>query len=278
MSESIRWNLAGTTAIVTGASRGLGRAYAHALARAGASVVCVGRGRAELERAVDEMIRAEGQARACVADVSSTTGARDAIAFTVQAYGTPDLLVNNAGILGPLGPLHETDADEWWRCLETNLGGPMRMMNAVLPGMLKRNSGRIVNVASGSGTSATPYLSGYVTGKTALIRLTETVASEIAGSGVKVFAIEPGTVRTKMAEEVLNSASGKRWLGWFRNYIDTHECPIELAANFILLLAGGAADKLSGKFLSVHNVEQVLRDQDAICGTDALTLRLMSVR
>jgi NAD(P)-dependent dehydrogenase (short-subunit alcohol dehydrogenase family) len=151
------------------------------------------------------------------------------------------------------------------------------MMNAVLPGMLKRNRGRIVNVASGSGTSATPYLSAYVTGKAALIRLTETVASEIADSGVKVFAIEPGTVRTRMTEEVLNSTSGTRWLGWFQDYVDKHECPIELAANFILLLAGGAADKLSGRFLSVHNVEQALRNQDAICGTDVLTLRLMSV-
>jgi 3-oxoacyl-[acyl-carrier protein] reductase len=127
------------------------------------------------------------------------------------------------------------------------------MMNAVLPRMLERNHGRIINVASGSGTSATPYLSGYVTSKTALIRLTETASKEIAGTGVRVFAIEPGTARTRMAEEVIDSPSGKRWLGWFRDYINGHECSVELAANFILLLAGGAADELSGRFLSVHN-------------------------
>jgi hypothetical protein len=80
-----------------------------------------------------------------------------------------------------------------------------------------------------------------------------------------------------MAEEVINSPSGKLWLGWFRDYVSAHECPIELAADFILLPAGGAADELSGRFLSVHNVEQVLGNQDAIRRTDGLTLRLMSV-
>lgn len=277
IGESNRVDLAGTTAIVTGASRGLGRAYASVLAAAGAAVVCVARTRSELEETVSEVTQAGGVALACAADVSSGTGVREVLGRTEQAYGPPDLLVNNAGILGPLGPLHETDVEEWWRCLATNLGGPMRMMNAVLPRMLERNHGRIINIASGSGTSATPYLSGYVTGKAALIRLTETVGKEIAGTGVRVFAVEPGTVRTRMTEEVINSPSGKHWLGWFRDYINLHECPIELATNFILLLANGAADELSGKFLSVNSVEQALGNRDAIRRSDALTLRLSSL-
>ena len=169
IGESTQRNLAGTTAIVTGASRGLGRAYTRVLAAAGATVVCVARTRPDLEKTVDEVINAGGAALACVADVSSADGVREVMARTARAYGVPDLLVNNAGLLGPLGPLHENDVEEWWRCLATNLGGPMRMMNAVLPRMLERNHGRIINVASGSGTSATPYLSGYVTSKAALI-------------------------------------------------------------------------------------------------------------
>ena len=277
ISESTRLSLAGTSAIVTGASRGLGREYARVLVAAGAAVVCVARTLSDLEETVDAVARTGGAALACVADVSSADGVREVMARTEQAYGVPDLLVNNAGILGPLGPLHENDVEQWWRCLATNLGGPMRMMNAVLPRMLERNHGRIINVASGSGTSATPYLCGYVTSKAALIRLTETVGKEIAGTGVRGFAIEPGTARTRMAEEVINSPSGKRWLGWFRDYINEHECSIELAADFILLLAGGAADELSGRFLSVHNIEQALRNQDAIRRADALTLKLLSV-
>ena len=133
IGESTQRNLAGTTAIVTGASRGLGRAYTRVLAAAGATVVCVARTRPDLEKTVDEVINAGGAALACVADVSSADGVREVMARTARAYGVPDLLVNNAGLLGPLGPLHENDVEEWWRCLATNLGGPMRMMNAVLP-------------------------------------------------------------------------------------------------------------------------------------------------
>ena len=123
--------------------------------------------------AVDALVGTGGAAIACVADVSTAVGIAAILEHTMQAYGLPDLVVNNAGLLGPLGPLYDNDANEWWRCLEVNLLGPMRMMQAVLPGMLRRNSGRIINVASGSGTSATSYMSAYVTSKAALIRLTE---------------------------------------------------------------------------------------------------------
>ena len=116
-----------------------------------------------------------------------------------------DLLVNNAGLAGPIGPTWETDPDDWWRCLEVNLRGPMLCSRAVLPGMIARGGGRIVNVASGAGTFAIPYLGAYVTSKTALIRFTEILALEAGQHGVKVFAIEPGTVRTAMAEYALES-------------------------------------------------------------------------
>jgi NAD(P)-dependent dehydrogenase (short-subunit alcohol dehydrogenase family) len=91
----------------------------------------------------------------------------------------------------------------------------MLCSRAVLPGMITRGRGRIVNVASGAGTSAIPYLGAYVTSKTALIRLTEIIALEAGQHGVKVFAIEPGTVRTSMADHALESEAGKRWLPWF---------------------------------------------------------------
>ena len=126
-----------------------------------------------------------------------------------------DLLVNNAGLAGPIGPTWETDPDDWWRCLEVNLRGPMLCSRAVLPGMIARGGGRIVNVASGAGTFAIPYLGAYVTSKTALIRFTEILALETGQHGVKVFAIEPGTVRTAMAEYALESEEGQRWLPWF---------------------------------------------------------------
>src|SRR5262249_43251371 len=126
-----------------------------------------------------------------------------------------DLLVNNAGVGGPVGPLAEADPDAWWRCLEVNLRGPLLCSRAVLPGMLARRRGRLVNVASGAGPRAIPNLSAYVTGKAALIRLTENLAAEVKQYGVRVFAVQPGTVRTAMAEAVLNSAEARQRLPWF---------------------------------------------------------------
>jgi NAD(P)-dependent dehydrogenase (short-subunit alcohol dehydrogenase family) len=260
-SKSNSRNLDSTIAVVTGASRGLGRAYVKALAQAGATVVCVARSRANLERTVCEASAAGGVAIACVADVSDANAADDILSCAERAFGTPDLLVNNAGILGPLGPFDQSDAGEWWRCMEANLAGPMRMMNALLPRMLARNHGRIINITSGAGTSATPYLSAYATSKAALIRLTETIGAELSGTAVRVFAIDPGTVRTKMTEYVLDSPEGKRWLGWFRGYIDEHECPLDRAADFILTLARGAGDQLSGGFVSLDTLQKLARSQ-----------------
>jgi NAD(P)-dependent dehydrogenase (short-subunit alcohol dehydrogenase family) len=170
------------------------------------------------------------------------------------ALGPVDLLVNNAGSPGPLGPLAEADPDEWWRCLEVNLRGPLLCSRAVLPGMIARRSGRIVNVASGAGTVAIPHLAAYVVSKAALIRLTEVLALEVAGHGIKVFAIEPGTVRTAMAEYALDSEAGKKWMPWFRDIFERGEdVPPDRAARLVTLLASGRVDALSGRFFTVHD-------------------------
>src|SRR6516162_7200598 len=121
----------------------------------------------------------------------------------------------------------------------------MLCSRVVLPGMISRGGGRIVNVASGAGTFAIPYLGAYVTSKTALIRFTEVLALETAMHGIKVFAIEPGTVRTAMAEYALNSEEGNRWLPWLGEVF--HKCedvPPNLAAELVFVLASGRADAL----------------------------------
>jgi NAD(P)-dependent dehydrogenase (short-subunit alcohol dehydrogenase family) len=120
--------------------------------------------------------------------------------------------------------------------------------------MIARRSGRIVNVASGAGTVAIPHLSAYVVGKTALIRLTEVMASEAAEHGLKVFAIEPGTVRTEMAEFVMGSEEGRRWMPWFTEIFERGEdVPPDRAARLVTLLASGRVDALSGRFFTVHD-------------------------
>jgi predicted DCC family thiol-disulfide oxidoreductase YuxK len=106
-----------------------------------------------------------------------------------------------AGMAGPLGPFWENDPAEWWRNQEVNLRGPMLCCREVVPNMIARKSGRIINVASGAGCQPFPELSAYVVSKTALIRFSEQLAFELAPHGISVFPIHPGTVRTRMVDE-----------------------------------------------------------------------------
>jgi NAD(P)-dependent dehydrogenase (short-subunit alcohol dehydrogenase family) len=272
-----RIDLSGQVALVTGGGRGIGRAIAVSLAQAGAAVAVLARSADQLADAVARIIAAGGDAFAYPADVTDRAAVEAAVAAVERGLGPIDLLVNNAGVSGPVGPLAECDPDEWWRCVEVNLRGPLLCSRAVLPGMLARRRGRIVNVASGAGTRAIPHLSAYVTAKAALIRLTENLAAEVQGTGVSVFAIQPGTVRTAMAEAVLRSEEARRWLPWFAAmFAEGQDNSPERAGRLVVLLASGRVDALSGRFLAVEwDVEGLVRRGGEIAGTDALTLRLV---
>jgi NAD(P)-dependent dehydrogenase (short-subunit alcohol dehydrogenase family) len=172
-------SLTDQVAIVTGGGRGIGRAIADALAGAGAQVAVIARSRDELQKTVTDITGRGGKAAAFPCDVTEADAIRGVIAEIERQIGPVDLLVNNAGILGPLRPLAESDPQEWWRGMEVNLRGPMLTTHAVLPGMIARRRGRIVNVSSGGGTADPPYFSSYVTSKTALIRFTECISAEV---------------------------------------------------------------------------------------------------
>jgi NAD(P)-dependent dehydrogenase (short-subunit alcohol dehydrogenase family) len=164
-----------------------------------------------------------------------------------------DLLVNNAGQFGPVGPLAATDPDDWWQVLEVNLRGPVYCARAVLPGMLARGHGRIVNVSTSAGFTAIPMLSAYAVSKTALYRLSENLAAETRGHGITVFAISPGLVRTAMSQSAL-SCGEPTIEQWFRNaFARDEEVPDEVPATLVVFLASGAADVLSGRIIRVSD-------------------------
>jgi NAD(P)-dependent dehydrogenase (short-subunit alcohol dehydrogenase family) len=213
---------------------------------------------------------------AVVADVSDAASVERMVRQVEGALGPADLLVNNAGTPGPLGPMWEADADDWWHTLEVNLRGPYLCSRALLPGMIARHRGRIINLSTTAATVAVAYMGAYVVAKTALTRFTENLAAELINSGVSVFALDPGTVRTAMSEHVLESEAGKKWLPWFRKLFDQgRDVPAEKAAQLVVQMASGRADALSGRFLGISDeLEKLLGRLEEIKTADLYTLRV----
>jgi NAD(P)-dependent dehydrogenase (short-subunit alcohol dehydrogenase family) len=148
----------------------------------------------------------------------------------------------------------ETDPGDWWHSIEVNLRGPYLCSRALLPGMIERRRGRIINLSTSAASVAVAHMGAYVIAKTALLRFTENLAAELVNSGVSVFAIDPGTVRTAMSEHVLESEAGKKWLPWFGKLFERgRDVPAEKAAQLVVRLAAGRADALSGRFIDVSD-------------------------
>jgi NAD(P)-dependent dehydrogenase (short-subunit alcohol dehydrogenase family)/uncharacterized protein YndB with AHSA1/START domain len=232
-------------AIVTGAGRGIGRAIAVALADDGARVGMIARTQRQLDNVAAEIIHAGGLCRAEVADVADPVALRGALERLQSHFGAADILVNNAGVLGPIGPFVETDPQAWWRVSEVNLRGPLVACHAVLPAMLARGSGQIINLVTGAAPFA--YFSAYAASKTALVRFSECLSAEVASDGVAVFSMAPGTVRTDMSERSMTSPEGQRWIPWFRRIFDEGlDLPMERPVRLALALASGCYNALSG--------------------------------
>jgi NAD(P)-dependent dehydrogenase (short-subunit alcohol dehydrogenase family) len=201
--------IAGTNVLITGGSRGLGRALAEALARAGARVVLVARHPDELAEAVTAIRAAGAEAHAIVADVADRDAAHAIAGQAAAAVGPIDVLVNNASTLGPvpLRLLLDTDCEDLDRALAVNLVGPFRLTKAVAGPMLLRGAGTIVNVTSDAATEAYERWGAYGASKAALEQLGRVWAAELAGTGVRVINVDPGEMDTRMHADAIPDAN-----------------------------------------------------------------------
>jgi NAD(P)-dependent dehydrogenase (short-subunit alcohol dehydrogenase family) len=192
--------LEGRVALITGASRGIGRAIALGYAREGAVVAVTARGAAELQTLVDEVRQDRGKALAIPADLEDIATPAQLIQQLLASLGTIDILVNNAGIGGSAGPSPVVDFNDalWYKTLTLNLTAPYLLTKAVLPVLLAKKWGRIINIASINGKLPSLHGVAYTASKHGLLGLTRTVAIEVARDGITVNAICPGPVRTQM--------------------------------------------------------------------------------
>lgn len=192
-------DLSGQVALISGASRGIGRAIALAYAEAGAQVVLASRKLEGLERVADEIRAAGGQARAIACHVGDEAAIGNLVEETLQTFERVDILVNNAATNLNFGPLLSASAAQWDKTLEVNLRGPFLLCREVAPHMQRQGGGRILNVASVAGLRHSPLLGAYSVSKAGLIMLTRVLAQELGPEGITVNALAPGVIRTEFS-------------------------------------------------------------------------------
>ncbi len=243
-----------SVALVTGGGRGIGASIARALARDSWDVVVTARSRGEIEA-----VAAEVGGRAFELDVSD----REAVGRVSAEVGGVDLLVNNAGVSGVPKKAWEQTIDEWWNVFEINVLGTYLCTRAVVPGMIARGAGRIVNLSSGAAyLPGSGVNSAYPPSKSAVYRFGEVLNQELEGTGVRVFTISPGLVRTDMTA------------GWFPD--DAPWTPPELAPALVCKLATGRYDALAGRYIHAEHddADDLLARVDEVREQDLNSIRL----
>lgn len=194
-------NLQNRTAIVTGGARGIGRAIVERLLASGASVAIWDLDAKVAEEAAHELAAA-GKVVAVAVDVTALASVTQAVAATVAALGGIDILVNNAGIAGANAKVWQLDPEEWKRVLEINLNGPFLCCHEVVPEMLKKGYGRIVNIASIAGKEGNPNASHYSASKAGVVALTKSLGKELAQKGVIVNCVTPAVIETDILKQM----------------------------------------------------------------------------
>jgi len=243
-------------ALIVGAGRGIGEAIAKRFAAEGARLILAARTAPELD-AVAEMVRAAGGTAHFVAtDVTAPGEVAHLVQKSIEAFGHIDILVNAAGTYGPIGLFWEIDAHEWANAFSVNLFGPFLLCQAVLPHMIRAGRGKIINFSGGGATSPLCRFTAYGVSKTAVVRLTETLAEEVKEFNIQVNAIAPGAVDTKLQDSVL--AAGERagdLLQRIRRLRETGEggTPREVPAELAVFLASDDSRNLTGRLISAPN-------------------------
>ncbi|MGF6231069.1 NAD(P)-dependent dehydrogenase (short-subunit alcohol dehydrogenase family) [Inquilinus ginsengisoli] len=242
--------LDGEVALVTGASRGIGAAAARALAARGAAVALTARSAGEIDGIARELRDSGGRAVAIAGDIGDVAWTGTLLRQATEALGAPTILVNNAGMVGPIGRILDCDPADWARNVTVNLLGAYAVLRAVLPGMIASGGGTMINVSSGAAENAYEGWSAYCAGKAGLAMLTRSLHLEYGDQGIRAFGFRPGTVDTGMQGEI--RASGINPVSKMPR--EAH-APPEHPARVIAWLCSPEAQDLVGQELSIRDPE-----------------------
>ncbi|AMY11725.1 2-(R)-hydroxypropyl-CoM dehydrogenase [Luteitalea pratensis] len=273
--------LQGVRALVTGANQGFGEAVARRYVQEGARVFLCARNAARLDesgRALQALAASPDMVQWMPADVSRPADVEAMVAAAVSAFGGLDVLVCNAGVYGPKGPIETVDWQEWSDAITINLGGAVLCCRAALPHMRAQGHGAIVLLSGGGATKPMPFLSAYAASKAALVRFGETLAEEVADAGITVNAVAPGALNTRLLDEVLDAGAERVGEAFYAQALKQKASggtPLDRGAELCAFLASPAARGVSGRLISAvwDPWAELPQLAEQLRGSDIYTLR-----
>jgi NAD(P)-dependent dehydrogenase (short-subunit alcohol dehydrogenase family) len=259
--------------LITGAGRGIGKRLALGFARAGARVGILGRNQAELDATKLEIEHAGGTALRLRADVRKYSELDTAVARLVSLWGPVEVLIANAGVVGPVGPFVTQNPDQWHEVIETNLFGVMNSVRVVLGSMVERRKGKVLVVSGTGAATPRPFFAPYAATKTAVVRFAESVAEEVREHNVQINSFFPGQAYTSMTDDILRAsdALSEVEVQEAHNVRLTGGLPPDRQIQMALFLCSERSNHLTGKLIEITDNWKKLEQENT--RPDAFTLR-----
>ena len=264
--------------IITGGGSGIGKAIATAFAKEGSHLVLASRTASELEATKREIGNlSAARVEIFPADISQPKQVKGLVDFTLKKFATIDVLVNCAGIYGPIGLATDIDSEKWLQAIHINLYGTFLCIKAALSTMIENGKGKIINLSGGGATSPFPRFSAYAASKAAVVGLTGTLAEEVKEYNIDINAIAPGAVNTRLLDQVLQAgeAAGKDFLAKAIKQKKEGGTSPEMTAELAVFLASSQSDGLTGRLISAvwDNWREFPQHLSEIMSSDIYTLR-----